>query len=369
MANHRFVVASHREPLLVLALAAAGALTSCGGKGQAAGPGASFAMPVRVQPAQPKPVDDSSEYVATIKSRFSVTLQPQVDGQITRIFVKSGNHVKAGAPILQIDPLKQTATVNSQEATRKSREANLEWARTQLERTKQLFASGVASKQELDQAQTAFNTAQADAASLDAQVREQQVQLKYFTVAAPIDGVIGDVPVHVGDRVTTSTILTTVDQKTALEAYISVPAERTTQLKLGTPVQIVDGNGKVIANTRVTFISPQVDPATQTVLVKAAVAAARADLREDQFVRARVIWETKPQMAVPVVAVSRISGQYFVFIAERGDKSWVAHQRPLRVGPILGNDYVVLDGIHAGDQVIVSGSQNLLDGTPVTVTQ
>lgn len=344
-------------------------LAGCSGKGQASGPIGGFAMPVQTQPAQPKNVDDSSEYVATIKSRYSVVLQPQVEGQITHIFVKSGNHVKAGAPILQIDPLKQTATVNSQEATRKSKEANLEWARTQLERTQQLYASGVASKQELDQAQTAFNTAQADVASLDAQVREQQVQLKYFAVVAPIDGIIGDIPVHIGDRVTTSTVLTTVDQKTALEAYISVPADRVPQLRLGTPVQIIDGTGKVIANTGVTFISPQVDPATQAVLVKAAVASARANLREDQFVRARVIWSTKPQLTVPVTAVARISGQYFTYVAEQNTKGWAAHQRPILVGPILGNDYVVLDGIKPGEQVIVSGTQNLADGVPVAISK
>jgi RND family efflux transporter MFP subunit len=259
--------------------------------------------------------------------------------------------------------------VSSQEATRKSREANLEWARTQLERSKQLYSSGVASKQELDQAQTAFNTAQADAASLDAQVREQQVQLKYFSVVAPIDGIIGDIPVHVGDRVTTSTALTTIDQKTALEAYISVPADRVPQLKLGTPVQVVDGTGKVVANTRVTFISPQVDAATQAVLVKATVASARTDLREDQFVRARVIWSTKPQLAVPVTAVSRISGQYFAYVAEQDAKGWAARQRPIRVGPIIGNDYVVLDGVKPGDQVIVSGTQNLADGVPVAISK
>ncbi len=369
MLNHSLLLCNRCAIVLVAILVVTGTLAGCSGKGQASGPIGGFAMPVQTQPAQPKNVDDSSEYVATIKSRYSVVLQPQVEGQITHIFVKSGNHVKAGAPILQIDPLKQTATVSSQEATRKSREANLEWARTQLERSKQLYSSGVASKQELDQAQTAFNTAQADAASLDAQVREQQVQLKYFSVVAPIDGIIGDIPVHVGDRVTTSTVLTTVDQKTALEAYISVPADRVPQLKLGTPVQIVDGTGKVIAKTRVTFISPQVDPATQAVLVKATVASARTDLREDQFVRARVIWSTKPQLAVPVTAVSRISGQYFAYVAEQDAKGWAAHQRPIRVGQIIGSDYVVLEGIKPGDQVIVSGTQNLADGVPVAISK
>ena len=68
---------------------------------------------------------------------------------------------------------------------------------------------------------------------------------------------------------------------------------------------------------------------------------------------------------IPVTAVSRVSGQYFAFVAEPKDKGLVARQRPVRLGPILGNDYVVLDGIKPGDRLIVSGAQNLVDGMPV----
>ena len=134
-----------------------------------------MAAKVKVVVAQPRTVEDASEYVATIKSRSSVTLQPQVEGQITRIFVRSGEYVEAGAPILQIDPLKQSATVSSQEATRKVKLATLEWTRTQLERARGLFAQGITSKADLDQAQTAYDAAQADLSSLEAQVREQEV--------------------------------------------------------------------------------------------------------------------------------------------------------------------------------------------------
>jgi RND family efflux transporter MFP subunit len=326
---------------------------------------AAFAAKVRVVVVQPRTVEDASEYVATIKSRSSVTLQPQVEGQITRIFVKSGDHVEAGAPILQIDPLKQSATVSSQEATRKAKQANLEWTRTQLERVKGLFAQGVMSKADLDQAQTAYDAAQADLSSLDAQVKEQEVQLKYYSVVAPTVGIIGDVPVHVGDRVTTSTLLTTVDQKTGLEAYINVPVERAPQVRLGTPVEILDGSGAVLADSRVTFISPQVDNATQSVLIKAGLDHPKGDVRSAQFVRARVIWKSQPGLLVPVTAVSRVSGQYFVFVVEAKDNALVARQRPVRLGSIVGNDYVVLDGLKPGERLIVSGAQNLADGTPV----
>jgi RND family efflux transporter MFP subunit len=340
-------------------------IAGCRGGGAIPPDPATFAAKVKVVVAQPRTVEDASEYVATIKSRSSVTLQPQVEGQITRIFVRSGQYVEAGAPILQIDPLKQSATVSSQEATRKVKLATLEWARTQLERVRGLFAQGITSKADLDQAQTAYDAAQADLSSLEAQVNEQEVELKYYGVVAPTAGIIGDVPVHVGDRVTTSTVLTTVDQRTGLEAYINVPVERASQVRLGTPVEILDGSGKILAESRVTFVSPQVDNTTQSVLIKAGLEHPRGDARSSQFVRARVIWKAEPGLLIPVTAVSRVSGQYFAFVAEPKDKGLVARQRPVRLGPILGNDYVVLDGLEPGDRLIVSGAQNLVDGMPV----
>ena len=80
--------------------------------------------------------------------------------------------------------------------------------------------------------------------ALDAQVREQEVQLHYYKVVAPRAGIVGDIPVRVGDRVTTSTQLTTVDQPGSLEAYVYVPIERSSQLKTNLPVQILDSERK-----------------------------------------------------------------------------------------------------------------------------
>ena len=98
----------------------------------AAGP---QAMPVQVHVVQSQQISDSSEYLAILKSRHSATINPQVEGQIAKIFVKSGDHVKAGTAILQIDPLKQQATVSSQEASRAAQEANLRYAQNALERS------------------------------------------------------------------------------------------------------------------------------------------------------------------------------------------------------------------------------------------
>jgi RND family efflux transporter MFP subunit len=134
---------------------------------------------------------------------------------------------------------------------------------------------------------------------------------------------------------------------------------------MGLPVQLVDSAGTVVAESKITFISPQVDNTTQTILAKARVPNIKDNLRTLQFTRARVVWGTHNGPVVPVLAVSRIGGKYFVFVAEEDAGKMVAHQKALDVGDMVGNNYVVLNGLKTGDKVIVSGTQFLIEGAPV----
>jgi RND family efflux transporter MFP subunit len=351
---------------LLSALLAALLLTAACGNGKAAKAAAPQAMPVKVRTAVAEKVDDTTEYVATLKSRDSAVVMPQVEGIITQIFVHSGEHVADGAPMMQIDPAKQQATLKSQDDARAAQVAQLKWAQQNYERVSGLANAGVVSKQDLDQARATLDAAAAQLHSLESQVNEQTVQLHYYRVVAPRAGIVGDIPVRVGDRIVTTTQLTTVDRPGSLEAYIYVPIEKSAQLKLDLPVQIVDSSGNLLASSRITFISPQVDTSTQTVLAKATIANANDSLRTAQYIRARVVWGSQQKPVVPVVAVSRIGGIYFAFVAEPDQKGgYVVRQKPLQIGQIVGNDYVVLDGIKPGDKVVVSGTQFLIDGVPV----
>jgi RND family efflux transporter MFP subunit len=355
--------------LVVLCLAVMGA-SGCGAKSasvSASGEGGvGEAMPVQVQVVESKSIAETTEYLALLKSRHSATINPQVEGYITRIFVKSGDHVASGEALLQIDPLKQEATVNSQDATRLAQESNVNLARVNLERAKKLAEAGVIAKSDLDNAQTNYDTAVAQLKSLEHQVEQQKVELRYYRVSAPMAGVVGDIPVRVGDRVIVSTLLTTVDEPGALEAYLYIPAARAKDLRLGLPVKLLDEAGNVRTESQVTFISPQVDPDTQTVLAKAAVPNPKANLRIAQQVRAQVVWGNAAGPVVPVLAVTRINGQFFVFVAEKEPKGTIARQRGVKVGEIIGNDYAVLDGLKPGEHLIVSGTQFLQDGAPVS---
>jgi RND family efflux transporter MFP subunit len=322
-------------------------------------------MPVQVEVAQSVRIPETTEYLSVLKSRQSAVINPQVEGQITKIFVKSGDDVNAGTPLLQIDPLKQEATLNSQAATLTAQEANLRLAKIQLERAQKLYAAGVTSKQDFDNAQSNYDAIAAQVKALEQQVEQQKVELHYYKVSAPADGIVGDIPVHVGDRVTVTTLLTTVDLPGALEAYIYVPADRAKDLRLGLPVRLLGENGEAVSETRITFVSPQVETDTQTVLAKAAVENPKAKLRIAQQVRAQVTWGSHDGPVVPVLAVLRINGQAFVFVAVNEGKGTVARQKLLKLGDTTGDNYTVLDGLKAGDHIILSGTQFLQDGAPV----
>jgi RND family efflux transporter MFP subunit len=333
-------------------------------------PGAAGQAPppttVKIMTLEQKPIEQTSEFIATVRSLRSTTVQPEVDGLVTRIFVKSGDHVREGAPLVQINAAKQQATVTSTEASRAGTEADVQYWRLQVKRLESLVGAGAISRQEFDQAQNSLRTAEARLAALDAQVREGRVELQYYRVDAPQSGIIGDIPIRTGDRVTTSTVITTIDDSGALEANIQVPLDRSPDLRPGLPVQMIDSEGKVTATNPVTFVAQRVDDATQTVLVKAALREVPPGVRVQQFMRARVIWQSKPGVTVPITAVSRVSGQYFCFVAEpAANGAMVARQRPLRVGELVGNDYVVTGGVKAGDKVVVSGIQKIGDGAPI----
>ncbi len=329
---------------------------------------AQHAMPVKTQTISLEPVPRADEYVATIKSRRSASIQPQVNGTLTRILVKSGDHVTAGEALMTIDPLKQQATVDQEKSTEAQKKAVYDYNRIELDRQRLLFESGVTSKQNYDQAVQAYANSKADwEASMAARVTQQR-ELAYYNLEAPFAGVVGDIPVHLGDYVSSQTLLTTVNENKELEAYVYIPTERAGDIRMGLPIQIVTSDGELIESTKIYFVSPQVDNSLQGVLVKAPIHASLDRFRNEQLVKARVIWSTAPTPTVPVLAVTRIGGQPFVYVATQQGDGHVAKQRAVTLGDTIGNNYAVTGGLTPGDQVIISGTQFLVDGTPIQPT-
>ena len=204
-----------------------------------------------------------------------------------------------------------------------------------------------------DRAANDLKAAEAQLRTVQEQIRTARTDLSYYRVTAPTAGIVGDIPVREGDRVTKATKLTTIDANVGLEVYLNVPVQQAVKLRVGLPVRIVDDTGKTIAEEKINFVSPSVDEQTQTVLVKTPVSVP-GTLRTDQYVRTYVIWTTEPGLTVPVTAVTRINGQWFAFVAEPGEggKGLVARQRSLELGPVVGNNYTVVSGLKPGEKLI-----------------
>lgn len=356
---------------LGMALVLSMGLAVCGCKQKvvaSAGP-AMQAMPVQTVSVTLSPVAQSSEYVATVKSRRTATLQPMVSGNLTQILVQSGDRVKAGQLMMEIDPKMQLATVASARATERQKKALYDYNTVEIERQSKLFDAGITSRDVYDQAKQSHDNTKADYESAVQLRKTQEEQLAYYSIRAPFDGVVGDIPVHVGDYVSPSTspatVLTTVDEGKDLEAYIYIPTERAGQVRPGLGVDLTDTNGHLLEKTKIDFLSAQVDSTLQGILVKAPVHPTPEVLRNEQMIKARVIWSTKPMAVVPILAVVRQGGQSFVFVAKDQGGHTLAMQTAVTLGDTVGNTYSVSSGLNAGDKVIVSSTQFLINGMPV----
>lgn len=379
--------------------------------------------PVKIAPIQSSSVADSSQYVASLFALQVVPLRPQVEGRVSRILALSGSPVRAGAPIIQIDPAQQQAVVSSNAAAAAAARENVENARStlsqleaerisalsdiryrqrQYQRYASLASQGAVTRQQSDENLNNFRTAQANLGSINNRIRaqrataasaqesllqaqantkQQQVQLQYYQVNAPFDGTIGNIPIKVGDYVTPSTDLVTITQNRSLEANVSVPTEEASRLRIGLPVELINPQDRVVGTSRISFIAPDVSNQTQSILVKSVFNNSGGSLRTSEFTRARIIWDQRPGLLIPVTAITRLGGESFVFVAEPAppppqqeaseqqappaQPKLIARQKPVELGNIQGNNYQVLSGLRPGERLIVSGILQLKDGAPV----
>jgi len=368
------------------------------------------AMPpsaVSIEPVKVGPYEDKSLYLGTIKSRKSVTLSPNIEGNVTEINVTAGQTVNPGQKIMKIDSLMQTAqtdavaaqadsvqsdlstakaTLKSLNSTLQSKQSQVEYTKTQHARYVKLCSEGAVSQSDLDNWKNNMLAAIADRDSTLQQIEAQKMtiqkfdrshkqaisswqaqreQLKYYSITAPFAGMVGDIPVKVGDHVTSATALTTLTENHPLEVYIQIPAEKASLMHQGMNVELVSTGGKDFGTSKVIFIAPTVDSSSQTVLVKTLYPNSKSELRADQAVRAQFVWETTAGLSVPTKAVSQIGGKYFVFLAQKDGEKLVAKQVEIEVGEIEGASYHVKQGLKPTDRIVTTGIQRLGDGAPI----
>jgi RND family efflux transporter MFP subunit len=349
-------------------LAALLAVTVAAGCGKEAKNAKAAPPPVSVEVLVLAPTElrDTGDYLGSLLSRGSVTVLPQVAGYVRKIQVKPGASVAAGAPLVEIDSREEAAALTSAAAQAESAKASLALAKQTLTRTEGMFREGLVSAQDLDKAQADKAAAEAAVRAATAQVSQRRVAMSNRQVAAPVAGVVGDVQVRVGDYVTATTPLTTLSKSKALELSVAVPASRARGVAPGVPVEILADDGSVLVASTAFFIASDADPKTQLVEIKASFDNT-VGLRPEELVRARVVYQKRAALQVPLTAVARQSGQAFVFVVvEEGGQTKV-QRRPIKLGSLGERGYLVEDGLAAGDRIAVSALQQLRDGAAVTI--
>ncbi len=228
--------------------------------------------------------------------------------------------------------------------------------------------------------------AKADVAEAVAAVKMIEVKIDKTKIVAPFAGIVGRIPIKLGDYIDSGDELTTITENNVLEVNLSIPLEKSTDLRLGLPVEILDAQGNNQATGEISFISPNVTSNSQLVLAKARIKNPSGNLFNLQFVQAKVIWDKRPGILVPASAISRLGGQTFVFVAQSVNSpqsdnhlpstggmgagasatpQLIAKQTQIKLGSIQGNDYQVLEGLKAGDKIVTAGILSLRDETPI----
>lgn len=307
------------------------------------------------------------------------------------------SELEAGTRVEEI--AQAEATLNSRRAQLRDANSALNLAIRRVERNESLAAQGAIPRDTLDEVRDRAERAQARVREIESQINEAAAQLRQLEngarpeeieqaraqvseaaaqvrasevvlqnseVVSPVAGFVGDIPVKVGDFVSQGDNLTTVTQNQTLDLRLAVPLERATQLEMGLPVEMTDAQGNRLTTGRISFISPQVDSNSQSILAKASFDNPNGRLRTGQFVRARIVWnQISNAIAIPTTAVIYEGTDRFVFVADTSQEPPVAKRQAVQLGLIKDDLVEVKEGINAGDRIIVSGRQRLGDGAPI----
>lgn len=266
------------------------------------------------------------------------------------------------------------ANVDSRRKQRDAAIASRDQARAQLNAAQEAYNNAIknvaAAEQQVSGAIANVNSQRAGVSQSQAQLGSVSQDLAFTTLKAPIDGIVGSFnQKKVGDFLNTGELLTTMTNNGAFNLNIYIPTEYRDQLRVGLPVESVNPGSKPGVRGRITFISPTVNQSTQSILTKVTFNN-DGSLRDDQYVKVRVIWDEKPGILVPTTAVTSLGGQKFIFVAENGKtpdgkETLVARQKPIDVGTIQGQAYQVTGGVKPGEKLVLTRILDLRNGSPI----
>jgi membrane fusion protein (multidrug efflux system) len=356
-------------PLIALVLAACSPGGAQEKKGADAKGAAPAAVPVTAIAVAPRAVPVSFEAVGRTEGSREVQVRARVAGIIEQQLYNEGDYVKAGAPLFRIERAPYEIELAQARASLAQETARQELAQQESERLKGLADRRAISQKEADQAASQQRQSTAAVQMAQARVRQAELNLSYTRVNAPIGGITGRALQSIGTLVqpnNDSALLTTITRGDPIWVRFGLSEAEYSRLRgskdIEVKVELADGSAYPQSG-KLNFSGSTVDAATGTVQMRAELPNAKLVLLPGQYVRVRVVAGTQQAIVVPQTAVGQSEAGRYVWVIENQK----AIQRQIRAGNWLGTDWVVLDGLKAGDQVIVDNLVRLRPGAPVQV--
>ncbi len=329
-------------------------ISACGksqeAKGHGGGGMGGFFVPVVGAPVVAELVQEKVSVLGSLVANEVVEVKSEVEGLVREIKFEEGQSVNAGDVLFIIDRQKM-------EATLAQAQAKLNIAQATYERMKVLVEDGAVSRQEYDEAASSV-------AAQRAQTDLIKAQLEDNVIKAPFAGTIGERKVSLGQYISPAMVLTYVVDEDPMKVEFHVPERFLDKVKTGQSISLsVSAYPDEVFSGDVYFIDPRVDPASRTVLVKAKVANDQGRLHAGMFAKLDIVVGQNPQaLVIPDRALIPKGNDVFVFVVDAEGK---AQMRPVKVGLRLPYKAEILEGLNAGETVIVEGHQKIGPGSPV----
>ena len=335
---------------------APGRAASAGGSGGAAGPAAAAGpVTVEVGKVEVMALQDETQAVGTLRSRQGVMLRPEVSGRVSRLGFADGQRVRRGQLLVQLD-----ATLQQAQLLQAKAQASI--ARTNLQRNRDLMAQNFVSQSAADQSAAALEVA-------EAQVALAQAQLSRMSIVAPFDGLAGIRIVNIGDYVKDGADLVNVEDVSAMVVDFRLPEGVISRLKPGQGVDVsLDGLPGRSFTGKVDAVDSQLDANGRSLLVRARVDNPQGLLRAGMFARARIVFEVRSQATVvPEEALVPQGGKQYLVKVVDGPGGKVSQRVEAKIGLRVPGKVEILEGLAAGDVVVVAGQGRLLRADGLTI--
>jgi membrane fusion protein (multidrug efflux system) len=371
--------------LLAAAILSVAVLASCGdNKSQAANGQAEKVLDYKVLTLQPRPATLNVDYPASIQGQQNIEIRPKVDGYVEKIFVDEGSIVTKGQLLFKINAPQYEQEVRTAEAGIKTAEADLSLANMQVNKVKPLVEKDIISHYELESAQYTQQSKAAALAQAKASLVNAKVNLGYTTITSPVNGVIGALPYKLGSLVTGTTTdpLTTVYNTANIYAYFALNEKQlldfskdstgatTFKSKLSKlpNVSLILPDGTTYEHSgRVETVNGLINTATGAANVRASFVNPRGLIRSGSSATVRIPNTIKSGLLVPQSATYELQDKRFVYVVDSKNK--IKNVAIKVMDNTAGQFYVVTEGLHAGDKIILESSNNLRDSTTIKPTE